>query len=102
MKTLFVVLSILAILYLGSKYEMNPDLVKKVHKPPIEIKESEINSPLFYNGQILYPDYSHDDTLQVVDAGLLNKSIDITSSNNLKEEGINNLLSEATEEYSNK
>lgn len=32
-------------------------------------------SPQFYNGEILLPDYLHDDTLIVVDADFLNKEM---------------------------
>lgn len=37
------------------------------------IKESKIDDTSFYNGEILYPDYVHQDTLIVTNAVFLNK-----------------------------
>ncbi len=69
--TIAAILVFLVIMIAGDAMSDNPDIPCP---PKNEVKKSD-TAFWYYDGQVLYPDYAHDDTLVVVRANLLNKVI---------------------------
>lgn len=86
MKTLIICLCILSIGFIGEQETT----------PQAQIKP---NKPLYYNGQVLLPDYILVDTVVVINAKLLNELIPLSET----DEDISEALGEGTiaiEDYS--